>query len=140
LSKFRDLFVDVGVDGVGSGFWGGGDRRLRNGSLSELSLDPSNSLFQLGRLQRDAQIVIVTIPNTLSTRILGLDQRLRSALGALASELPAPRELLTPPPPGVGDGFIRALVNVHVGHRELVAFLEVAEGDQGEFGRAGLVE
>jgi len=132
--------VSVSICGSGSGLWGRGCRRLRNSSLSELGLDPGNSLFKLGRLQRNTQIVNVNIPSTLSARILGPDQCVRSALGAFASELPTPRELLASPSSSFGDGFIGALGDVHVSHRELLAFLEVAEGDKGEFGCAGFVE
>ena len=132
----RDMsIVGVRVCRSGCGFWSRGDGSLRNSSLSELSLDPSNSLFELGRLQRNTKIVTVILLGTLT-----LGQRVRSALGAFASKLPAPRKLLTSPPPSLDDGFAGALSNVHVSHREFVAFLEVAEGDQGEFGCPGFVE
>ena len=135
-----DVMINDGVGGGRSGFWSKGDGRLRNGSLSELSLNPSDSLFKLGRLQWNAQIVTVNIPSTLSSRTLVPDQRVRGTLRALASEFPTPRELLASPPPSFGDRFTRALGDVHVSHRKLFAFLEVVEGDQGEFGRAGFVE
>jgi len=136
LSKiFRNVItVSVSTDGGRRG------RGLGSSGLSELSLDPSDGFFKLGRLQRNAQIVTVNIPGILSSRILDPDQRVRSALGALASKLPTPREFLTSPSPSFGDGFTRALGDVYVSHRELLAFLEVTEGNQGEFGCAGFVE
>ena len=143
LSKFGKVSVvsvSVSISAGGSGFGGRGGRRFGNGSLSELSLDPSDSRFELSLLQWNTQIVVVFASSTLTARVLYLDQGVRSAPGTLASKLPTPRELLASPPSSFGDGFTGLLGDVHVGHRELVTFREITKGDQGEFRCASLVE